>query len=184
MGLVQWEDSVISSCSKYLFRLKNRYQCFSIHIPEEILQSLHRKKAPLHTAAGPRSEFPGRCTKTALASPAVRGASSRAPARALSGQITASEAPMDATLSKDFFREHGNTVQVFLQLSHQDLQPVTLCRELVSASLKWWTLSNSWNWPTRQRSLQKWRNHHQKYFQIKQKKKKKWSNLLWDKAQK
>lgn len=71
-------------------------------------------------------------------------------------------------LSKDFFEEHGKKkkVQVFPWLSQGNLQPVTLCRELVSASLTYWTLSNSCHLPTDQRSLWKLRNHHQKYFKI------------------
>lgn len=60
----------------------------------------------------------------------------------------------------------GKKVQVFPRLSQGNLQPVILCRELVSASLTYWTLSNSCHLPTDQRSLWKLRNHHQKYFQI------------------
>lgn len=151
---------VIYSCSKHLLKPKHRCQCFSIHIPEAILQSLDSGMISCTLLQDPGVSSLERVP--ILLWPALQHVEPWAellPQHCL-GRWQHQRLPRTLLLSKKFLKEYGKKVQVFLWLSQGNPQPVTLCRELVPASLKCGTLTNSCYFLTNQVSLWKWSNHH------------------------
>lgn len=63
-----------------------------------------QQKAPLHTVASLRCEFPGKCARIAPANPPAHGGSSRAPVPAVSGQMAAPETPIDTAVLQRLYQ--------------------------------------------------------------------------------